>query len=121
MGPRRGSPGAVAGEIARTQSTTGEPHMLSRKRTLRAGSLAFALVAIAASSASAHPVGSPVVGHAYVDDNTLVSNTVAAFDRHADGSLTPTPGSPFATGGVGSGAGLASQGAIQLSRDGRFL
>ena len=95
--------------------------MLSRKRTFRAGSLALALVAIAATSASAHPVGSPVVGHAYVDDNTPVSNTVAAFDRHADGSLTPTPGSPFVAGGVGSGAGLASQGAIQLSSDGRFL
>ncbi len=62
-----------------------------------------------------------VVGHAYVNDNTAGSNTVAGFDRHADGSLTPIPGSPFPTGGVGSGAGLASQGAIQLSSDGRYL
>ncbi len=62
-----------------------------------------------------------VVGHAYVNDNTATANTVAGFDRHADGSLTPIPGSPFPTGGVGSGAGLASQGAIQLSSDGRYL
>ena len=62
-----------------------------------------------------------VVGHAYVNDNTAVSNTIAGFDRHADGSLTPIPGSPFATGGAGTGAGLASQGAIQLSSDGRYL
>ena len=37
------------------------------------------------------------------------------------GSLTPIPGSPFPAGGVGSGAGLASQGAIQSSSDGRLL
>jgi 6-phosphogluconolactonase len=62
-----------------------------------------------------------VVGHAYVDDNTAGSNTVAGFDRHADGALTPTPGSPFPAGGAGLGAGLPSQGAIQLSSDGRYL
>ncbi|MBV9797751.1 MAG: beta-propeller fold lactonase family protein [Solirubrobacterales bacterium] len=62
-----------------------------------------------------------VVGHVYVDDNTAGVNTVGAFDRHADGSLTPTPGSPFAAGGAGTGAGLASQGAIQISSDGRFV
>lgn len=64
---------------------------------------------------------SSVVGHAYVNDNTAGENTVAGFDRHADGSLTPTPGSPFNVAGAGLGKGLASQGAIQLSSDGRFL
>jgi len=96
--------------------------------------LALALAGAAVSSGSAlaaryhfrhrGPIGhhaSFVVGHAYVDDNTAVSNTVAGFDRHADGSLTPIPGSPFSVGGAGSGAGLASQGAIQLSSDGRYL
>ncbi len=87
------------------------------------GLLALALAGTTVSSASAHThtVPSPVVGHAYVDDNTAASNTVAGFDRHADGSLTPIPGSPFPAGGVGLGAGLASQGAIQLSSDGRYL
>jgi 6-phosphogluconolactonase (cycloisomerase 2 family) len=61
------------------------------------------------------------VGHAYVNDNTAGVNTVAGFDRHADGSLTPISGSPFNVGGAGLGKGLASQGAIQLSRDERFL
>jgi 6-phosphogluconolactonase (cycloisomerase 2 family) len=64
---------------------------------------------------------SDVVGHAYVNDNTAGENTVAGFDRHADGSLTPIPGSPFSAGGAGLGKGLATQGAIQLSRNGRFL
>ena len=67
------------------------------------------------------PRGSPVVGHAYVNDNTATANTVAGFDRHADGSLTPLSGSPFPAGGAGSGAGLASQGALELSSDGRYL
>ena len=64
---------------------------------------------------------SDVVGHAYVNDNTAGENTVAGFDRHADGTLTPISGSPFSVGGAGLGKGLASQGAIQLSSDGRFL
>jgi 6-phosphogluconolactonase len=67
---------------------------------------------------------SPVIGHVYVDDNTAGTNTIGAFDRHLDGSLTPVTGSPFAAGGAGTagtGAGIASQGAIQVSRDGRYL
>jgi 6-phosphogluconolactonase len=89
--------------------------------------LALALTGATASSASAgqgHDFGhreSSVVGHAYVNDNTPTANTVAGFDRHANGSLTPIAGSPFSIGGAGLGAGLASQGAIQLSSDGRFL
>jgi hypothetical protein len=69
--------------------------------------------------ASAH--GNRVVGHVYVNDNTAPANTVAAFDRHADGSLTALPGSPFATGGAGTGAAIGSQGALQPARDGRYL
>ena len=72
--------------------------------------LALALAGAAVSSASAsaapgffghhraperpHQQESFVVGHAYVNDNTATANTVAGFDRHADGSLTPIPGSP---------------------------
>ncbi|HYM96559.1 MAG TPA: beta-propeller fold lactonase family protein, partial [Candidatus Sulfotelmatobacter sp.] len=45
----------------------------------------------------------------------------AAFDRHSDGSLTPAVGSPFAAGGAGTGTIVGSQGALQLSSDGRYL
>jgi 6-phosphogluconolactonase len=62
-----------------------------------------------------------VVGHVYVNDNTKPANTIGAFDRHADGTLTPEAGSPFLAGGKGTGTGLASQGALQFSADGRFL
>ena len=83
--------------------------------------LVAAAAAVAAVPASASADTSQVVGHVYVDDNTAGTNTIGAFDRHADGTLTPEPGSPFPAGGAGTGAGLASQGALQLSADGRFL
>jgi 6-phosphogluconolactonase len=95
--------------------------MLSKRRLLQASSCSLALFALATTSASAHFSASPIVGHAYVDDNTAPANTVAGFDRHADGSLTPIPGSPFSTGGAGAGAGLPSQGALQLAGYGRYV
>lgn len=64
---------------------------------------------------------SDVTGHVYVNDNTAGQNTIAAFDRHSDGSLTPIPGSPFAAGGEGTGTIIGSQGALQVSSDGRYL
>src|SRR5580704_12910008 len=89
------------------------------------GALILGLAAAAAiavpASASASTGASPVVGHVYVNDNTKGTNTIGAFDRHADGTLTPAAGSPFAAGGTGTGAGLADQGAIQITPDGRFL
>jgi 6-phosphogluconolactonase len=69
---------------------------------------------------SHHP-GSPTVGNVYVNDNTAGENTIAGFARHADGSLTPLPGSPFAAGGAGTGIGTGSQGALQESASGRYL
>ncbi len=87
---------------------------------VRSGMLALAVTAISAAAAQASPA-TDVVGQAYVNENTTGVNTIAAFDRHADGSLTPLAGSPFAIGGAGLGAGLGSQGALESTRDGRFL
>ena len=64
---------------------------------------------------------SPVVGHAYVNDNTAGTNTIAGFDEHADGSLTPLAGSPFAAGGAGTGIAIGSQGSIQATADGNWV
>ncbi len=97
-------------------------------RVLRSTWLCSALLGLTAAAAGAlapsafasgHP--SPVVGHVYVNDNTTGTNTIGAFDRHANGSLTPVPGSPFTAGGAGTGSGLASQGALQISSGGRYL
>ena len=101
-------------------------HFLTRWRPgpvmlgLMAAAAAVAAVP-ASASASASTDTSQVVGHVYVDDNTAGTNTIGAFDRHTDGTLTPEPGSPFPAGGAGTGAGLASQGAIQFSADGRYV
>jgi 6-phosphogluconolactonase len=86
---------------------------------LTAAAAVFVAGGAAASGGSPHASG--VVGHVYVDDNTAPVNTVAGFDRHADGSLTAMAGSPFAVGGSGTGHANASQGSLQLSADGRYL
>lgn len=84
--------------------------------------LSVSLLAILAGSASGVLASSPnpVVGHVYVDNNS-VHNSVAGFNRHLDGTLTPLPGSPFPTGGAGTGTPLGSAGAIQFSADGRYV
>src|SRR4051794_983594 len=51
--------------------------------------LASACALLPARAASAV---SGVVGHVYVNDNTRGVNTIGAFDRHADGTLTPMRG-----------------------------
>jgi 6-phosphogluconolactonase len=94
-------------------------------RWLSRMSLPFALlaVALAGPAVGSASADSParVAGHVYVNDNTAGTNTIAAFDRHADGSLTPVDGSPFPAGGAGAGKGLASQGAVQVTDNGRYL
>jgi 6-phosphogluconolactonase len=95
---------------------------------LKRGGLGALILGVAAAAAvtvpaaaSASTSSSPVVGHVYVNDNTAGTNTIGVFDRYANGALTPEPGSPFVAGGAGTGAGLASQGAIQITPGGRFL
>lgn len=86
-----------------------------------AAAITAAAAVMPLASAAASVEASPVVGHVYVNDNTAGINTIGAFDRHANGSLTAQAGSPFTAGGAGTGTGLASQGALQISSDGRFL
>ena len=52
-------------------------------------------------------------------DNSASGNHVLAFSREENGRLFGQ--GSFATGGIGSGAGLSSQGSIALSLDGRWL
>ena len=80
-------------------------------------------LALAGSAMGVHRASadSGAVGYVYVNDNTAATNTVVGYARHADGSLTQLPGSPFAIGGAGLGAITGSQGALQISDDGRYL
>jgi 6-phosphogluconolactonase (cycloisomerase 2 family) len=52
-------------------------------------------------------------------DNSASGNHVLAYNRAADGGLSFL--GEFATGGLGTGAGLGNQGALILSRSGRWL
>jgi 6-phosphogluconolactonase len=83
--------------------------------------LVVAAAAVLPASALASPTAWPAAGHVYVNDNTAGTNTIAGFARAADGSLTPLPGSPFSASGAGLGKGLGSQGAIQITANGRYL
>jgi 6-phosphogluconolactonase len=84
------------------------------------GLLALAVPALVGVAQVAR-AASGVVGHVYVNDNTAGTNTIGAFDRHADGTLTPVVGSPFAAGGAGTGTIVGSQGSLQTTSDGRYL
>ncbi len=79
---------------------------------------------VAASSSSEDDV----VGAVYVATNDPTSNGVLMFHRHKDGTLTAVPGSPFATGGQGTGTGfelppdpIASQDSLIVDKKNKFL
>jgi 6-phosphogluconolactonase len=94
-------------------------HRVSR---FAAGASLLALTLIGVAPLAGHAAAkSEITGHVYVNDNTARANTIAAFDRHADGSLSTVPGSPFATGGAGLGTIMGSQGALQETSDGKYL
>lgn len=89
-------------------------------RFIAVGGATAALLVGAAGTAAAS-TGSPIVGHVYVNNNSAGRNTVSAFDRHANGTLSPIPGTPFNAGGAGIGAPTGSAGALQLADAGRFV
>ena len=93
-------------------------HRLSRLIGLAA---AAAAVVTSLTAGAAFAAGPATIGHVYVNNNTAGRNTVAGFDRHADGSLTAIAGSPFDAGGAGTGAPFGSAGGLQQTADGRYL
>ena len=87
-------------------------------RTARRAALGAAL-ALAALAVGAGPASADGGDAVYTSTNSASGNQVLAFDRTGRGSLSPD--GSFATGGTGTGSGLGSQGALALTRDGRFL
>jgi 6-phosphogluconolactonase (cycloisomerase 2 family) len=77
---------------------------------------AVAALAVLAFLATAGPVAAGGGGTAavYALTNAAAANSVAVFDRAADGALTPAGTVP--TGGRGTGGGLGSQGALVLEQ-----
>jgi len=58
-------------------------------------------------------------GALFTMDNATAGNHVLVYRRHADGTLSFLD--QFDTGGLGTGSGLGNQGALILSRSGRWL
>jgi 6-phosphogluconolactonase len=76
----------------------------------------LAAFAVAAGSAAG---GHGAAGAVYTLSNEASGNAVLVFDRSSDGTLAAAGSVP--TGGLGTGEGLGSQGALVLSADGRSL
>jgi 6-phosphogluconolactonase (cycloisomerase 2 family) len=79
----------------------------------------LASFAIIGGSASASALSRGPAGAVYTLTNAAAGNEVAVFNRAADGTLTPAYTVP--TGGLGTGTGLGSQGALAMSNNGRWL
>lgn len=80
------------------------------RRTVSAAALAVALGAAFAASASAHPAPPRPAGQVYEATNASSGNAIQVFDRWPDGRLTAA--GQVATGGLGSGGSLHSQGGV---------
>lgn len=86
------------------------------KRLLFFLAIGGALLSFAASAAAGPHAA---VGAAYSISNAVSGNELVLYDRSADGSLAPA--GSVSAGGVGTGGGLASQGAVTLTDDGRTI
>jgi 6-phosphogluconolactonase (cycloisomerase 2 family) len=80
-------------------------------------SLLTALLAVGATPALAVPGGD--AGAVFTLSNDEAGNSVLVYARAGDGTLSLVD--EVATGGLGTGGGLGSQGALTLSDDGRWL
>lgn len=80
------------------------PPECGRGRDLARPTMIRSAALILLTAAGLNPVaaadGGPT-GVVYVQSNDPSGNAILAYRRHADGSLTPLRGSPFATGGLG--------------------
>ncbi|WP_374568848.1 lactonase family protein [Ideonella sp.] len=93
---------------------------ITRRHTLGAIALALSAVALPmAAHAGAHDALGLRSGMVFVSSNDAAGNELLVFARTPEGGLMPY--THMATGGMGSGAGLGSQGAVTLSRDGRHV
>jgi 6-phosphogluconolactonase (cycloisomerase 2 family) len=75
---------------------------------------ALLLVGLASRAAD-----NPGAGAIYTMDNSSVGNHLLVYDRSADGRLSSA--GAIATGGLGSGVGLGSQGALARSDNGHWI
>jgi 6-phosphogluconolactonase len=78
-----------------------------------------ATIAVASFATSAAADDGGNAGAVYSISNATSGNELVVYSRSAAGTLVPAGSVP--AGGVGTGGGLASQGAVTLTDDGRFV
>jgi 6-phosphogluconolactonase (cycloisomerase 2 family) len=88
--------------------------MTIRRRIGAAMGLALALAVPGIATAHSRPAG-----YVYTETNAASGNAVLGFARAQDGTLTAI--GSFATGGTGTGGGLATQGEVILAGGGAWL
>jgi len=81
--------------------------------------LAVFLLAISAGYTNPAAAGKNNAGYVYTLSNASSGNNILAYTRASDGSLSFKTSYP--TGGLGTGAGLGSQGSVILTQDGHWL
>lgn len=89
------------------------------KRLLAVFPIVVAIVALAYPAFTLINAQPGIAGEVYTIDNAAGGNHVLEFNRAPDGSLTSS--GTFSANGTGTGTALQSQGALALSRDGRWL
>lgn len=89
------------------------------RRLVTVGMLALVVALLAFGVGIAPAAADGGMGAVYTLSNAAAGNSVLQFNRAANGTLTAA--GSFATGGLGSGSGLGSQGAVALSKNNRWL
>jgi 6-phosphogluconolactonase (cycloisomerase 2 family) len=95
-----------------------------KRSTLKSGFLRLLITALVIFPLLANTAGSAAaanddLGAVYTMTNAAAGNAIQVYERMADGTLSA--GAMYLTGGLGSGTGLGSQGALVLSQDNRWL
>src|SRR2546428_2262394 len=101
--------------------TTGRRPAVSRRNTMKRTTTAAigALSALLAFGVTGVAAAGGAAGAVYTQTNGAGGNAILAFSRSAGGHLSPL--GTYPTGGLGTGSGLGSQGAVTLTADGDLL
>ena len=78
----------------------------------------FSVVAVLVAAGPPRPTPG-AAGYAYTISNAAAGNELVVYKRADDGSLTPA--GSVSAGGLGTGGGLASQGAVTLTDNGQIV
>lgn len=92
---------------------------MPRTRTTLAAAAAVALATALPLAGTSAAAAAGSAGAVYVLSNQPAGNAVIAYDRAADGTLSPA--GSYATGGTGTGGSLGSQNAVVVDQDGDHL